>query len=314
MVNYDLPWNPNRIEQRFGRVHHIGQREVCRLWNLVAEDTREGQVFRRLLDKVEEQRRAYGGSVFDVLGENAFAERPLRDLLLDAIRYGEQPEVRARLDQVIDASVDRGLEEVLQERALATPHLSATDLATLRREMDEARARRLQPHYIQHFVLEALRALGGRWSAREQGRFEVTHVPALLRTGAPSGSTDRRLGRRRLSVRPVATRYARVAFEPSLVDGRVPAELVAPGHPLMDALVEAVLDRWGDVLTEGAVLVDDRAVDRASSSQWPRSAGAPLSRRFDFVDLAPDGGAGLPGPARTWTFARSGGRTTRCAT
>src|SRR5699024_8570042 len=69
MVNYDLPWNPNRIEQRFGRVHRIGQRQVCRLWNLVATNTREGQVFTRLLAKIEEQRAAYGGKVFDVLGE-----------------------------------------------------------------------------------------------------------------------------------------------------------------------------------------------------------------------------------------------------
>ena len=103
MVNYDLPWNPNRIEQRFGRIHRIGQHEVCRLWNLVAADTREGEVFPRLLDKMEEQRGAYGGKVFDVLGE-AFEEQPLRDLLIEAIRYGDQPEVRARLDQVIDAT------------------------------------------------------------------------------------------------------------------------------------------------------------------------------------------------------------------
>ena len=89
MVNYDLPWNPNRIEQRFGRIHRIGQTEVCHLWNLVATDTREGSVFLRLLDKVEEQRKAYQGKVFDVLGE-AFEGKPLRDLLLRAIRYGEE--------------------------------------------------------------------------------------------------------------------------------------------------------------------------------------------------------------------------------
>jgi len=85
MVNYDLPWNPNRIEQRFGRIHRIGQREVCRLWNLVASGTREGDVYTRLLAKVEEQRRAYGGRLFDVLGE-VFTDEPLRDLLLRAIR------------------------------------------------------------------------------------------------------------------------------------------------------------------------------------------------------------------------------------
>src|SRR5699024_1439649 len=79
MVNYDLPWNPNRIEQRFGRVHRIGQRQVCQLWNLVAEGTREGQVFTRLLGKMEEQRAAYDGRLFDVLGE-AFRDTPLRSL------------------------------------------------------------------------------------------------------------------------------------------------------------------------------------------------------------------------------------------
>ena len=54
MVNYDLPWNPNRLEQRFGRIHRIGQTEVCHLWNLVADETREGDVYRRLLEKLEQ--------------------------------------------------------------------------------------------------------------------------------------------------------------------------------------------------------------------------------------------------------------------
>ena len=122
MVNYDLPWNPNRIEQRFGRIHRIGQREVCRLWNLVADNTREGEVFARLLAKIEEQRKAYGGKVFDVLG-TAFSETPLRTLLIDAIRYGELPETRANMEKVIDASVSHGIEELLAERALTTDTL-----------------------------------------------------------------------------------------------------------------------------------------------------------------------------------------------
>ncbi|MDP2799732.1 MAG: helicase-related protein, partial [Deltaproteobacteria bacterium] len=69
MVNYDLPWNPNRIEQRFGRIHRIGQTEVCHLWNLVAEETREGDVYRKLLEKLEQARQTLGGQVFDVLGK-----------------------------------------------------------------------------------------------------------------------------------------------------------------------------------------------------------------------------------------------------
>jgi SNF2 family DNA or RNA helicase len=131
MVNYDLPWNPNRIEQRFGRIHRIGQQEVCRLWNLVADNTREGAVFVRLLEKIEEQRKAYGGKVFDVLG-TAFSETPLRTLLIDAIRYGELPETRANMEQVIDASVSRGIEELLAERALTTDTLQRADNLSVR--------------------------------------------------------------------------------------------------------------------------------------------------------------------------------------
>ena len=71
MVNYDLPWNPNRLEQRFGRIHRIGQTEVCHLWNLVAKETREGEVYHRLLEKARGRAQALGGQVFDVLGPAA---------------------------------------------------------------------------------------------------------------------------------------------------------------------------------------------------------------------------------------------------
>ena len=107
MVNYDLPWNPNRIEQRFGRIHRIGQTEVCHLWNLVAEETREGDVYRTLLGKLEEARKALGGQVFNVLGKLEFEGKSLRDLLIEAIRYGDQPEVRARLTRAVENAVDR---------------------------------------------------------------------------------------------------------------------------------------------------------------------------------------------------------------
>ena len=96
MVNYDLPWNPNRLEQRFGRIHRIGQTEVCHLWNLVAKETREGDVYQRLLEKLEEERRRSAAGSSTSSGK-LFEGQPLRDLLIEAIRYGDQPEVKARL-------------------------------------------------------------------------------------------------------------------------------------------------------------------------------------------------------------------------
>jgi SNF2 family DNA or RNA helicase len=112
MINYDLPWNPNRLEQRFGRIHRIGQTEVCHLWNLVSQETREGMVFQCLLAKLEQERGALDGKVFDILGKVTFNNRSLRDLLIEAVRYGNDPDVRKRLTEVVGNALDR---ETLQK-------------------------------------------------------------------------------------------------------------------------------------------------------------------------------------------------------
>jgi len=296
MVNYDLPWNPNRIEQRFGRIHRIGQTEVCRLWNLVAGDTREGAVFQRLLDKVEEQRRAYEGKVFDVLGE-AFEGRPLREILIEAIRYGERPEVRAKLDQVIDSEVSLGAEKLMQERALHHDLLAEADIRELRLRMEEARARRLQPHYVQAFFVEAFKLLGGRMSPRETGRYEITHVPAGVR------DRDRQIG---LGA-PVLRRYERVCFERDYlrVTGEPKADLLAPGHPLLDAVVDLVIERYGTLLKKGAGLIDGNdpgeeprlLVALTQAINDGHSPPRTISKRFDFVELRQGGTASSAGPA-----------------
>lgn len=302
VVNYDLPWNPNRIEQRFGRVHRIGQTEVCQLWNLVADGTREGQVYLRLLEKLEEQRKALGGQVFDVLGQ-AFEGQPLRELLLRAIREGDRPEVRARLNEVIDAHVGDGLADLVAAHGLAAEVMTPADVEAARIQLEEAEARRLQPHYVRAWTLAALQTLGGRSAEREPGRYELTHVPADVR------ARDRQIGRGD----PVLARYHRVCFEPDLIriPDRPPAELLAPGHPLLDSLVDLVTERYGTLLQQGAVLVDDNDTGAepralaylehtiADARPEPRAGGGQrvVSRRFDFVVLTPDGQATTTGSA-----------------
>ena len=256
MVNYDLPWNPNRLEQRFGRIHRIGQTEVCHLWNLVAEETREGDVYRRLLEKLEQAREALGGQVFDVLGKLQFSGRPLRDLLLEAIRYGEQPEVRARLTTVLDAALDREkLQELLEDQALAPDAMDATRVQRVREEMERAAARRLQPHYIESFFHAAFARLGGSLRQREPRRYEITHVPGAVR------SRDRLIG----TGEPVVARYERIAFEKGLLapPGKPPAVFLCPGHPLLDAVIDLTVERHRDLLKRGTVLVDDRDLGTA---------------------------------------------------
>ncbi len=251
MVNYDLPWNPNRIEQRFGRIHRIGQTEVCHLWNLVAEETREGDVYRTLLEKLEQARQALGGQVFDGLGKLQFEGKPLRELLIEAIRYGDRPEVRARLNQVVASAFDpKQLQDLLEERALAHDAIDTSQVCRIREEMERAEARRLQPHYIESFFLEAFQQLGGTVKQREPRRYQITHVPALVR------NRDRLIG----VGDPVLPRYERVAFEKGLVapPGQPLAAFLCPGHPLLDATIDLILERHRDLLRRGAVLVDDR--------------------------------------------------------
>ena len=250
MVNYDLPWNPNRLEQRFGRIHRIGQTEVCHLWNLVADETREGDVYRKLLEKLEQARQALGGQVFDVLGKLHFEGRPLRELLVEAIRYGEQPEVRARLTTAVDHALDRGrIQDLLEDRALAHDAMDASRVRRIREDMVRAEARRLQPHYVESFFREAFKRLGGAAKQREVRRYEITHVPALVR------NRDSLIG----LGEPVLPRYERIAFEKSLVapQGQPLAAFVCPGHPLLDAVIDLTLERHRDLLKRGAVLVDE---------------------------------------------------------
>jgi SNF2 family DNA or RNA helicase len=251
MVNYDLPWNPNRLEQRFGRIHRIGQTEVCHMWNLVAEETREGDVYRRLLEKLEEARLALGGQVFDVLGRLHFDGRPLRDLLIEAIRYGDQPEVRARLTRAIEHGVDRTrLEGLIEERALAHDVMDSSRVARVREEIERAAARRLQPHYVESFFLEAFNRLGGTIRQREPRRYEITHVPAKVK------SRDRQIG----AGDPLLPRYERICFEKDLIapPGHPMAAFLCPGHPLLDAVLDLTLEHHRDLMKQGTVLVDER--------------------------------------------------------
>src|SRR5690242_12831161 len=184
-----MPWNPNRIEQRFGRIHRIGQTEICHLWNLCATNTREGEVYRRLLEKLEEARAALGGKVYDVLGE-LFEGQALRTLLVDAIRYGDRPDVKAELFRKVDGAVDvAAIRTLVAERKLTSEGLDPRAVTAIREEMERAEARRLQPHFIGAFFREAFATIGGRISEREKGRYEITRVPGVLK------ERDRLIGR-----------------------------------------------------------------------------------------------------------------------
>jgi superfamily II DNA or RNA helicase len=284
MVNYDLPWNPNRIEQRFGRIHRIGQKLPCHLWNLVAHETREGKVWERLLAKIEEQRGVFGDQVYDVLGDSVISTT-LQELLIRAIRADDEAVLTRYMEQVIEHDIGSQLKGVLEERALIADLGQGAPTDTIRDLMESAKARKLQPWFVEAFFTAALELYGGRIVGREPGRYEITRVPAAIRAHAAPGS-------------PVHERYSRVTFDKRAIqpDKLERAELISPGTALLNAVVDKVLADHGSVLSRGATLVDpldpgteprllvylDHTITNGKHIDGQRQV---VSRRFQYVEI-----------------------------
>jgi len=248
MINYDLPWNPNRLEQRFGRIHRIGQQEVCHLWNMIASDTREGQVFEQLFEKLEIQKKALGGKVFDILGE-AFTDKSLNEILLEAIRYGNDQEAQAKITEKIDNTLETSrLQGIIRKNSLIAETMTSETVYQTKEKMDRAEARKLQPYFVKRFFCEAFSKLGGSIKAREKGRWTISYIPKELR------EYNRISGQTRA---PIARQYQRICFEKNyLYHNRVMAELLHPATPLMQAVIGVSWDKYRHHLQRGAILVD----------------------------------------------------------
>lgn len=290
MVNYDLPWNPNRLEQRFGRIHRIGQTEVCHLWNLVSKETREGAVFQRLFEKLEEERNALSGKVFDILGKVTFDNKHLRDLIIEAIRYGNSPETRAKLNQIVDRSLDRDtLRNLLEERALTEDTMDVHRVMAIREEMERMEAHKLQPHFIEAFFIEAFKSLGGIIRKREENRYEIVSVPYKVR------SRDQLIG---FGV-PVASKYERVCFDKQYcsLPGLPIADQICPGHPLLEAVIDLIREQNADVLKRGSVMIDENDPSESARLLFyiedaiqdghilPNGSRRIVSKKLQFVEL-----------------------------
>ena len=270
MINYDLPWNPNRLEQRFGRIHRIGQKKICHLWNLVAANTREGQVFNRLLEKLAEERIALGGKVFDILGKISFDNKPLRELLIEAVRYGDNPQVLQRLDGVVDKTFGAdNLQRLFKVRALTADTLAQSEIIGMNQSLTRGRSRKF---FVEDFFLAAFRKLGGQIYSRGGGRYEIFHVPKGLRNDN------------------VRETYGRICFDKRNADG---AELVTFGHPLLSAVTNLIIKRYGEVLRRGSIFIDDTAdacrIIFFVTAEIFDGQSQILSRQIFFVTVAADG-------------------------
>ncbi|MCQ3973985.1 MAG: helicase [Anaerolineae bacterium] len=245
MVNYDIPWNPNRLEQRMGRIHRYGQQYEVHIWNLITRDTREGQILDRLFEKLARMKEALGSDrVFDIIGEMIPGTR-LDELLKDAIFHQRRIE---EIEQAIEAVDEQTLRQTLEQvflTSLATRHIDYTGLL---KETLAAEENRLVPEYVEDYFLRAFRRLGGQIERRGE-TYAATSVPFDLRRWGEDYSFKATYGQ-------VFRDYKRLTFAKAYAQKHPEAEFVAPGHPLLEAVNETILTTLGGQANSYAIFGD----------------------------------------------------------
>ena len=252
MINYDLPWNPTRLEQRLGRIHRIGQSRDVYAFNFVATSSEDGQpiieglILERLLSKMERMRDALGDRVFDVVGEVLSLNKVNLPEMLREVAYEPR-----RLDDYLEV-----IEQINPE--LLAHYEDATGIALARAHVDfssfaranlEAEERRLMPRYVESHFLAAANLVGLRVEPRADGLWRIEHVLADLRS-------ERLAGVRRLE-KPNTT-YRKLTFykEHLEQDQHLDAMLLGPGHALYGAVDERLRELLQDMPGQAAVYVD----------------------------------------------------------
>lgn len=253
MINYDLPWNPTRLEQRLGRIHRIGQEREVHAFNFVASDSEEGQpiiegrILHRLLEKLDQMREVLADRVFDVIGEVlSLNDVNLPDMLREA---AHDPR---RLEEYLD-QIERIDPQRLQQYEKATGIALAranVDFSAFQKSNVEAEERRLMPRYVEQHFLNACREVGLKIEARADGLWRVEHVLADLRSDRLSAV--RRMGK------PDAG-YRKLTFHKEHLDQdqHLDAILLGPGHSLYAAVDEKLNEALSALAGGIAVYVDE---------------------------------------------------------
>ena len=283
MINYDIPWNPVRLEQRMGRIHRYGQEHDCLIFNFVATNTREGRVLQKLLERLREIRSELGtDQVFDVVGE-VFPANLLEKLFRDMYaRRTDLSNIKARIVRDVDPDRFRKITASTLE-GLAKRELN---LGAIVGKSAEARERRLVPEVIEDFFVAA-GPIAGVHPKPVQKDGHVYRIGKVPRTLQPIGDRlEPRFGR-------LGREYRKIVFDKALLPTDPTLEWVTPGHPLFEAVRDDVAERVRDDLKRGAVFYDLQAKAPARLDVFAASIkdgrGNTLHRRLFVVETEASG-------------------------
>ncbi len=250
MINYDLPWNPNRLEQRMGRIHRYGQKKEVHVINLVASDTREGAVFNRLFEKLDTIRDALGRDrVYDVIGE-LFPKRNLAQLMLEAAASTRD---HAQLLDEIEASLDPkqlNLFTDFNQDTLVSPFINLPQVNELQQK---AREHGLIPEYTREFFRKTLEIHNAQLRQRGDEFFSIPRIPTQI----ARMSQDEQFRQMYPSV--VGKKYTKVTFDKAHASTDSSVEFISFGHPLFEATLRYVEQEYTEDLKTGACFEDPDA-------------------------------------------------------
>jgi len=241
LFNYDIPWNPNRLEQRMGRIHRYGQRKDCLIFNFVATNTIEGRVLQRLLERLQEIRNALDDdAVFNVVGEilpAAHVERVLRDYY--AGRLGD-----ADLEERLLRDVDEGQFRAICQNALEGLASKKLNLEMLVERRAQAQERRVVPETIARFLFEAAEyvPITLKPAPSLPHTFEPARTPSALRRYEKDADWK---------LPALVDRYPRCSTDRDTAETEN-LEWVTPGHPLFEAIRRHTHARALEALGKGA--------------------------------------------------------------
>jgi len=281
MINYDIPWNPMRLEQRMGRIHRYGQERDCLIFNFVAANTREGQVLERLLERLREIRRELGSDqVFDVVGEIVpanYLERLFRDLYAGRLTQRAVLEREVRdFDRERFARICQSTLEGLAKREL--------NLSAILGRTAEAKERRLVPEVVEEFFVQAAPVAGLPTPKGRNGIYTVGRLPRHLQLVGER--LEPRFG-------PLGREYRRITFDKKRLAEDPTLEWVTPGHPLFEAVREETWERVQADLRRGAVFYDLNRNAPACLEVYAASVadgrGNTLHRQLFVVEVADSG-------------------------
>jgi superfamily II DNA or RNA helicase len=249
MVNYDIPWNPARLEQRMGRIHRYGQKhDPVVILNLVAGATREGRVLKTLLDKLERIRRELGSDkVFDVIGR-LFEGVSLKEYMDQTVTEEGAQKALIRLDGRLTTEQVQALKE-RERRLFADGGDVASALPRLQAKMGQDVYCHLLPGYVRGFVKKAAPLVNLAVDGDLDGLFSLRALePGALDPLWPL-----------LEAYPPALQNRLTVYRPAGSSDEPEAIFLHPGEPLFDRFNGYTCARLARQALRGGIFVDPSA-------------------------------------------------------